>query len=120
MRKKIIGIALAGMLALAPTVALTGCEGWQTITSGGIDIENAERDADGYITEEEAKKGALNKAEILDEAFVDLIEAELDKSGDPVKWVVDFDSEGTSYHYEVNAENGDLIDFSSGSFGLDF
>ncbi|MBQ9315912.1 MAG: PepSY domain-containing protein [Atopobiaceae bacterium] len=31
-------------------------------------------------------------------------------------WTVDFDANGTSYHYVVDAETGDLVDFSS--FGL--
>ena len=51
-------------------------------------------------------------AEVM-EAECTLIDTSLNTSGNPVTWTVDFDANGTSYHYVVNAENGDLIDFSS-------
>ena len=35
------------------------------------------------------------------------------RRNDPVTWTVDFDANGTSYHYVVDAETGDLVDFSS-------
>jgi hypothetical protein len=30
-----------------------------------------------------------------------------------VTWTVDFDANSTSYHYVVDDETGDLVDFSS-------
>lgn len=112
--KRIINLALAATLTLMPALVLTGCgDGWETVTSGGIAIESVERDADGYIVEEAVKQAALMKAEITDEALCTFIDAELDKSADPVVWVVNFDADGISYHYVVNAENGDLVTFSS-------
>jgi uncharacterized membrane protein YkoI len=47
------------------------------------------------------------------EAEATLVETSLDTAGDPVTWTVGFDANGTSYHYVVDAETGDLVDFSS-------
>lgn len=105
-------MALVTALAV-PAMMLAGCGEWHTLTSGSIDIESAERDTNGYITEEEAKQGALEHTQILDEALCDDIVVKLDDSGDPVKWVVYIDSEGESYHYEVDAKTGELISFGS-------
>ena len=115
--KRIVTIVLALSLALVPALALTGCgDGWETVSSGGIAIDSVERDENGYIVESAAKDAALTMAEVFDEALCSTMVTELDQTSDPVKWVIDFDAEGTSYHYEVNAENGDLIDFTSFSF----
>ena len=110
--KKLITLALSFALAFAPAVALTGCEGWEKLSSGGIAVESVERDDNGYIVEEAVKQAAFTMAEVMD-AEVDSCETKLDDSSDPATWTVDFDANGTSYHYVVNAENGDLIDFSS-------
>ena len=110
--KKFITLCLASMLALAPAVTLAGCGGWEKLTNGGIAIESAERDDKGYIVEEVAKEGAFRTAEIT-EAECDLVYTQLDESQSPARWIVDFDANGTSYHYVVNAENGELIDFTS-------
>lgn len=115
--KKLITLALACALAFVPAVALSGCEGWETVSSGGIAVDSVERDDKGYIVEEAAKEAAFTMAEVM-EAEVTSVSTELDESSDPVKWTVNFDANGTSYHYVVNAENGDLIDFSS--LSLDF
>ena len=115
MKRGIIALALAAALAFTLAPALVGCGGWETVTSGGIAIDSVERDANGYIVEDAVKEAALTMAEVYDEALCTYIDAELDESADPVQWVVDFDAEGTSYHYVVDAENGDLISFSSTS-----
>ena len=114
--KKIVSLALAATLACAPALALVGCGGFEQISSGGIAIESVERDADGYIVEDAVKEAALTMAEVYDESMCTMMETELDTSGSPATWTVDFDANGTSYHYVVNAENGDLIDFSSLGF----
>ncbi len=115
MKKGVITLMISAALALMLAPAIVGCDGWETITSGGIAIDSVERDANGYIVEDAVKEAALTMAEVYDEALCTYIDAELDESADPVQWVVDFDAEGTSYHYVVNAENGDLISFSSTS-----
>ena len=111
--KKLVTIAVAVALACGAPVALVGCgEGWETVSSGGIATDSVERDENGYIVEEAAKEAAFAKAEVM-EAEVTLVETSLDTTGDPVTWTVDFDANGTSYHYVVDAETGDLVDFSS-------
>ena len=111
--KKIVTIALSATLAFGASTALVGCgNGWETVSSGGIAIDSVERDENGCIAEDAAKEAALTMAEVT-EAECTLIDTNLDTSGNPVTWTVDFDANGTSYHYVVNAENGDLIDFSS-------
>lgn len=116
--KRVAAFVLTATLALAPAPAVAGCSGWETVTSGGIAIESVERDADGYITEDAVKQAALTMAEVNDEAFCTSMETKLDKSSSPAQWTVDFDADGTSYHYVVNAEDGELITFESGSFGI--
>ena len=112
--RKIMQVALAAAIALAPAAMMAGCEGWETVTNGGIAIDSAERDANGYIVEEAARAGALRMAdETLTEAECTMIESRLDDSESPARWVVDFDAYGTSYHYVVDAESGELIDFQS-------
>ena len=111
--RKVISFALAGMLALAPALSLTGCGGFKQTTSGGIVLEEVERDKNGYIAEDAVKKAALAMADIYDEALCTYVDTKLDTSSDPARWIVDFDQDGTSYRYVVNAENGDLIDFST-------
>ena len=112
MKSKYITTVLALTLALVPAGALVGCGGWEKLSSGGIAIESVERDENGYIIEDAVKEAAFTMAEVT-EAEVTSVATVLDNSSDPVKWVVDFDANGTSYHYAINAENGDLIDFES-------
>lgn len=116
--KRIATFALTAVLAFTPALALVGCSGWEKLTSGGIAIESVERDADGYIVEDAVKQAALTMAEVNDEAFCTSMETKLDTSSSPAQWTVDFDADGTSYHYVVNAEDGELITFESGSFGI--
>lgn len=116
--KRIITLALTLALATVPVLGLTACGGnWETLTSGGIAIESVERDENGYIDEDDVLMAAFNMAEVM-EPEVMSYETELDTSSDPVTWTVNFDADGTTYHYVVNAENGDLIDFSSISLGF--
>lgn len=116
--KRIITLALTLALATVPVLSLTACgDGWETLTSGGIAIESVERDENGYIDGDDVLEAAFRMAEVM-EPEVLTYEAELDTSSDTAKWIVNFDTADTSYHYVVNAENGDLIDFSSVS--LDF
>ena len=111
--KRLVAIALASVLACGAPLALAGCgDGWETVSSGGIAVDSVERDDNGYIAEEAAKEAAFTMAEVL-EAECTLVDTKLDDSSDPVTWTVDFDANGTSYHYVVNAENGDLVTFSS-------
>ena len=111
--KKLVIIALSATLAFGASAALVGCgDGWETVSSGGITIDSVERDENGYIAEDAAKQAAFTMAEVMEDECT-LIDTNLDTSGNPVTWTVDFDANGTSYHYVVNAENGDLIDFSS-------
>jgi glycosyltransferase involved in cell wall biosynthesis len=111
--KKLVTIAVAAAIACGAPVVLAGCgDGWETVSSGGIAVDSVDRDENGYIVEEAAKEAAFTMAEVT-EGECTLVDASLDTSGDPVTWTVDFDANGTSYHYVVNAENGDLIDFSS-------
>lgn len=111
--KRLATIAIAVALACGAPVALAGCgDGWETVSSGGIAVDSVERDENGYIVEDAAKEAAFTMAEVM-EAECTLVDANLDTAGDPVTWTVNFDANGTSYHYVVNAENGDLIDFSS-------
>jgi uncharacterized membrane protein YkoI len=111
--KRFVSIILAAILACGAPVVLVGCgDGWETMSSGGIAVDSVERDENGYIVEDAAKEAAFTMAEVM-EAEASLVETNLDTSGNPVTWTVDFDANGTSYHYVVNAENGDLVDFSS-------
>jgi uncharacterized membrane protein YkoI len=111
--KRFVSIILAAILACGAPVVLVGCgDGWETRSSGGIAVDSVERDENGYIVEDAAKEAAFTMAQVM-EAEVSLVETNLDTSGNPVTWTVDFDANGTSYHYVVNAENGDLVDFSS-------
>lgn len=110
--RKSIALAFVAALAFTPALALAGCGGWESLTSGGIALESVERDDKGYIAEDAAKEAAFTMADVT-EAEVMMVDTALDESSDPAKWIVDFDANGTSYHYVVNAENGDLIDFAS-------
>lgn len=110
--RKSIALAFVAALAFTPALALAGCGGWESLTSGGIALESVERDDKGYIVEDAAKEAAFTMADVT-EAEVMMVDTALDESSDPAKWIVDFDANGTSYHYVVNAENGDLIDFAS-------
>lgn len=111
--KRLVIIALSATIVFGASVALVGCGGgWETVSSGGITIDSVERDENGYIVEDAAKQAAFTMAEVM-EAECTFIDTNLDTSGNPVTWTVNFEANGTSYHYVVNAENGDLIDFSS-------
>lgn len=109
--RRSIAACLAIALATGSTVMLVGC-GMKAATSGGIVLDEAERDERGYLSEAEVTQAALRMANVLDEAECTLLEAELDEDTTPARWVVDFDADGVSYRYVVDAKNGDLIDFS--------
>ena len=68
--------------------------------------------ADKLISEEEAKKIALDKAG-LTEGEVKFVKAELDRDDGIIRYEIEFRKDLTEYDAEINAETGEILSWET-------